>query len=242
MRARIIHKEPGNPEAIGLPRVGKIKVGIKNDKGLPESVDYFVSTGPYADHFNREYDQPKRITICFLSDDPMQSCIEQLVYYDSHGKVAARGDGETFEVWNMAKEKRETITTAERPDIMAEIEKLYPSKYGWVTELTLRFLIPKIRSVVGYWQFVTKGKESSIPQIREAFDSVLKIVGKVKMVPFDLLVEFAKSTNPGQSRRYPVVSLVPNADKANMAVMESYTKKKTLEPVNLSEDKKAISE
>jgi len=233
MKARInLSTAPG----FQLPRIGKIKVGMKNERGLPQSVDYFIATGNYAKHFEDVYGKSNRVTVCFLSDDPMESCREQLVYFDKGGKIAARGDGETFDVWNAANEQYETLTTAEHPDIMEQIEKRFPSTYGWSHELTLNFLLPKVRSVIGYWTFTTRGKESTIPQIRGAFDSVLAVVGHVKMMPFDLIVDFAGSMKPGQKKRFPVVSLVPNADKENMTVMENYTKRKAIKPVGLEDE------
>ena len=41
-----MRNEPIN--RISLPIIGKIKVGIKDEKGLPKSIDYFVSTGKQA--------------------------------------------------------------------------------------------------------------------------------------------------------------------------------------------------
>ena len=75
---------------------------------------------------------------------------------------------------------------------------------------------------MGCWQFRTKGAASSIPSIRDAYDAMLESNGKVAGVVFDLSVKFAKSQKPGQSSRYPVVSLTANESRENLEkVMEA---------------------
>ena len=76
--------------------------------------------------------------------------------------------------------------------------------------LTLRFIIPSVRGIVGVWQFSTKGKASSVKNIRNSFDGVQQLRGTVTQTVFDLSVAFAKSNKPDTNSRYPVVSLVAN--------------------------------
>lgn len=79
MKGRIMRNEPIN--RISLPIIGKIKVGIKDEKGLPKSIDYFVSTGKYAGLFNQAYgDKPQTIQIVFVYDEPGKSCKEEYQY------------------------------------------------------------------------------------------------------------------------------------------------------------------
>lgn len=75
---------------------------------------------------------------------------------------------------------------------------------------------------MGFWQFTTRGKESSIPQIIGAFDTVLQVRKTLAFQPFDLVVNFAKSQHPGEASRFPVVTLVPNADPTNMAIVDTF--------------------
>ena len=54
-----------------LPRVGQIKIGMKNANGYPQSVDYFIPTGKYAGLFTQAYgEKPQTIQIVFPDDDP----------------------------------------------------------------------------------------------------------------------------------------------------------------------------
>ena len=203
------------------PRLGKIKCGIKNDKGLPQSVDYFVATGKYASLFKEVYgEKPNRLLVCFPSDDANLVCREEYIYRDKAGKKIATGDGDTFTIWSNKEQTRITVTTEQYPDIMKKISDSYPSPQGWQVTLTLNFVCPMISKIYGVWEFQTRGAASSIPQIRDAFDAMIAKNGKIEGVLCDLNVEFAKSDSP-KSSRFPVVSLVPNETKENVDLIKS---------------------
>lgn len=212
------------PEQIGgfkLPRVGLIKTGYKNDKGQPRSCDYFLATGKYASMFNAAYpNEPNTIQIVFWEDNPASMCEERYEYRDKQGKLYARGDGETFEVWNTKAQKYEEYSTEEHPEIMQKVDDKVRNGKGWEVTLSLRFIMPKIKDIAGYWEYSTKGVASTIPAIRDTFDAMLQSRGSVRGVIFDLNVVFAKSQKPGVASRYPVVSLVPNQSKENIEAVK----------------------
>lgn len=63
MKGRIKRPEAQQSRLI-LPRVGQIKIGIKNANGYPQSVDYFIPTGKYAGLFTQAYgEKPQTIQI-----------------------------------------------------------------------------------------------------------------------------------------------------------------------------------
>lgn len=205
-----------------LPRVGFIKVGMKNAKGYPQSVDYFVPSGKYAGLFTQAYgDRPQTIQIVFLDDDAEKVCREEYQYRDDAGKLIAWGDGETFNVWDG--QKYNELSVKDYPKLMHGVARKYPNRIvraggdGWQVTLTLTFIIPLVRGVAGVWQFVTKGAASSIPGIRDTFDAMLSERGFVKGIIWDMNVQFAKSQKPGETFRYPVVSIVPNESEGNVA-------------------------
>jgi hypothetical protein len=217
MSGRILNREP--EVRLPLARIGKVKIGMKNDKGYPMSVDYFIPSGKYAGMFTAEYGlKPQTIQIIFIDDNPALSCDEEYEYRDDEGRLYAKGDGLVFSVWDGKAYKE--YNTAEHPDLMAGVAKKCPAKKGWSVTLRLRFIIPKIRGVAGYWEFATKGDASTIPNIRNSFDAMLENRGFVKGVIFDLNVEFAKSNKPGVTSRYPVVSLVPNHSAQNVEMIK----------------------
>ena len=111
---------------------------------------------------------------------------------------------------------------------MAMLEKHY--KQEWKITLTLVFILPLARGVMGCWQFQTKGSASTIPQVRDAFDAMLETNGKVAGVIFDLSVKMHVSQKPNEKSRYPVVTLVANESKENLLNVKA-----AKEPIALSE-------
>jgi hypothetical protein len=217
-KGRIIRQEPN--QSLQLPRVGMIKTGFKNEKGFPQSTDYFIATGKYSELFNREYpNKPSTIQVVFWDDDPETMCQERFEYRDAQGKLYASGDGENFKVWNSTEKKYQDMNIVDVPNLMEQIHKKVNYK-GWSVILTLRFLLPKVKDIAGFWEFNTKGEASTIPAIRDMFDAMLMQRGSVRGVIFDLNVVFAKSQKPGVGSRYPVVNLVPNQSKENIQALK----------------------
>lgn len=217
------------PMRLPLPRIGRIKIGMRNAKGLPQSVDYFIPLGKYAGLFAEAYgERPSTIQVVFPDDDPAKVCNEQYEYRDDKGRLLAKGDGEMFDVWNG--EGYVQMSTAEYPTLMQSIARRYPNGDvkrggdGWRVRLTLNVFVPLVRGVVGVWTFETSGTASTIPQIRDTFDYVqAQRGGTVAGVIFDLSVAFAQSQKPNSASRFPVVSLVPNESADNIrAVRDAY--------------------
>lgn len=215
MGGRIYRPEQG-AAILELPEIGRLHIGKKqmgqNGKEYPVSVDYFIPAGKYAGMFTQALgERPHTIQIIFPDDSPEKVCNERYEYRDNAGALVAKGDGRTFEIWVGKKYVPYSIDAF--PDIMDQIAKNNPTKRGaenWDIVLTLRFIVPAVRGIVGVWQFSTKGKASSVRNIRESFDSVQMMRGTVTQTVFDLSVQFAKSNKPNTNSRYPVVSLVAN--------------------------------
>lgn len=207
---------PEQTSVLDLPEIGRLHIGKKeigrNGKEYPTSVDYFIPSGKYAGMFvNALGEKPSTIQIIFPSDDAEKVCNERFEYRDDKGALIARGDGVRFDVWTG--QKYDVFGADEYPDIMEQIARNNPTKRGaenWDVALTLRFVVPAVRGIVGVWQFSTKGRASSVNNIRNSFDAVRQMRGTVCQTVFDLSVAFAKSNKPGVNSRYPVVSLVAN--------------------------------
>ncbi len=193
-----------------LPVLGKIKVGRKGENGYPQSVDYFICDSKYKSFFDEAYgEKPDTIQIAFISDSFESSCDERFECRDKDGRLSAKGDGESYYLYDSIKKK-----------YLLEADKEKLKNIGkWSTILTLTFVIPKIRGVFGVFQFSTKGKESSVPQIRDAFDMVKESAGTVVNIPFDLTVKKVKSQKPGEKSSFPVVNLVPNVSQQNIETL-----------------------
>lgn len=209
-------KRPESGSLLELPEIGRLHIGKKqvgqNGKEYPISTDYFIPSGKYAPMFLQAFgENPSMIQIVFPSDEPEKVCREEYQYRDNSGALVAKGDGQTFEVWDG--KSYVAYTVEQYPDLMDQITKNFPTKRGsenWDIVLSLAFIVPQVRGVVGVWKFSTKGKASSVKNIRESFDAVQIMRGTVTGTVFDLSVAFAKSNKPNTNTRYPVVSLVAN--------------------------------
>ena len=231
MNGRI--QRPENLNGLELPEAGRLHIDKKqigqNGKEYPVSVDWFIPSGKYAAMFTAALgEQPQTIQIIFPDDDPAKVCNEMYTYRDNAGALVARGDGIDFEVWNG--QKYVPVSAEKYPDIMKTICEKYPTRRGadnWDIELTMRFIIPAVRGIIGVWIFRTKGRASSIKNIRNSFDGVQRMRGSVTTSVFDLSVQFAKSNKPNQNSRYPVVSLVAN-DTAIEEIRQAIAQKDNL--------------
>lgn len=226
MAGRIINNK--EQKRLPLPVIGKVKVGelatSSTGKTYPRSLDYFVASGKYAELFKRAYgDKPSTIQIVFLNDDAELCCKEFYELRDTAGKLVSEGDGETFKVWSDKTKAYTFLSTNDYPDLMNMIAGKYP-KCEWKITLTLNFIIPKVRGIMGLWSFSTKGSASTIPQVRDTFDAMLEQNGHASGVIFDLSVKMHKSNKPNDSSRYPVVSLVPNESEENLRMVKESRK------------------
>ena len=212
MGGRIYRPEASGVALLELPEVGRLHVGMKSDKGYPMSIDWFRATGKYSALFVKALgEKPSTIQIVFPSDDAGKVCNERYEYRDDKGALVARGDGQVFEIWDGR--RYAPYSVEQYPDIVNQITAKNPTKRGednWDVVLTLRFIVPAIRGVVGVWVLNTKGRASSVKNLRDSFDSVQAMRGTVTTSVFDLSVHFHKSNKPGSNSRYPVLDLVCN--------------------------------
>lgn len=200
-----------------LPLIGRVKIGMKHpDKNYPMSLDYFRATGNFANEFHMANgDKPTKLPVCFISDNLEEVCNER---YESWvgGKRWGFGDGTNFTVWNKeagAGKGAYEQATADSPLVKG---------LKWDLMLTLRFVMLNMPGILGYWEFTTKAKQTTIPSVVKAFDYVRERANTVIAFPFSLLVEKKTGYNPGEARNYPVVTLVPNFSQESIELVSNY--------------------
>lgn len=224
MNGRI--KKAEQAPRLGFPKIGTVRCGVKvekNGKTYPTAVDYFVPRGNYARFFTDVYgEKPKVLQVMFLDDDPSLVCNERLELRNKEGRLVAYGDGLNFMVFDESTEKYHPYNLEKIPDML---ERLTAKQGGkWETTLTLRFLLPAISGIIGYWELQTKAVASSIPEITQVFDTVLEQKGFIRGILFDLHVEIHTSNKPNSRSRYPVLTLVPNHTAENKKLIERHFK------------------
>lgn len=219
-----------------LPEIGKIKIGEKKstgDKEYPVSLDYFRPTGRFENQFTEIIGaKPHEINIAFISDDLSEVCNQRYECWEGGRKWGESEDGYTYIIWDPnagdlikvkgstePKRKGSYITLVADTD---ENQRRIKAIGKWDEILTLRFVLLKLKGILGYWRFDTKAKTVSIPQIIESFDYVRERAGTIVGFPFSLTVEKVTSRNPGETRNYPVVKLVPNFSDESMLLVSDY--------------------
>lgn len=223
MSGRIVKQ---HASSASLPLIGRIKIGdkAKNSAGkeYPISIDYFRATEKYANKFNEVFgDRPNKIGIVFITDDLTEACSQYYASWDK-GKLWGEGDGEVFRIWDPTIVDKDGKAVGGYVKDVPKTDPRVKAIKGWAEHLRLRFVIPAIKDVLGYWEFMTKGSASSIPNIIETFDFIQKKAGTIMGFPFDLTVSKASGYSPGAAKSYSVVQLIPNRGEENISAIKAY--------------------
>lgn len=164
--------------------------------------------------FNQEYEAEFNVVSSLKKGEVrhLENGMEKLIYKDEIN----------FDFWSADRIKSKGLdanTFAQKLLEKAKIGARKPEQIQWEEILILRFLILKL-PMLGYWEFRTKGTESTIPTICSTLESVMKAAGTISRIPFDLSVRKSASDKSGDRRSYPVVSLVLNLDQERLEKLE----------------------
>ena len=214
-----------------LPIIGKVKIGEKNERGLPTSLDYFrFDTQPIFGHAVQQAlsqiqalgPKPTTLPILFCSEEEDFNLGHTLELRDQTGKLAYKTDLER--IYKAGLEPAWEDITEQVLAHFSSIEAALPAlaekrgakdkrtgkPVGFKERLTLRFTIPAM-PIAGCWELNTGAAQGSIDGILQAYDAVKLQRGQIAFQPFFLSVKKVKSDRAEVSRQYPVLTLVPVA-------------------------------
>ncbi|MCP4651283.1 MAG: hypothetical protein GY853_14540 [PVC group bacterium] len=202
------------------PKVGNIRIGIKDSRGIPKAIDYFLCDSNYKKTFNDVFgEKPNLLKIVFPSDKPEEVCRQQFEGRDKAGNLVYTSDGINHMLFNYDSgclipcEENELLQAKERGiRVMTGYGRNKKTEIVQITQesevLFLKFMIIKMSGILGTFVLTTKAAASSIPSIIASFDYVLERAGPNFIhVPFDLSVKIHKSNKPGTVSKYPVLTL-----------------------------------
>lgn len=199
----------GISEKRRLPRVGKVRLGIKaeNAQGVeyPKAVDYFVvnddqaTSSAAASAFHRAYPgEPKSIDIAFPSDKPEEFFQQWYRRYGKSKGLICKGDGETA--------TRLDESTEEMVEIECTPECEYLAKKHCRPVGSLQFLIPSITGIA-VWQIDT-GSYHSIVNLNSAIDMVRSLTGgRIAFVPLKLVIREREAQPNGTKKIINVLDI-----------------------------------
>ena len=221
----------GLSEVRRLPRVGKIRLGIKKNKDgveYPAEVDYFIldpqtpselENKRLKDIFHHKYgEQPKQIPVMLPVGD-IDIVFPQ--FYKRYGKTTmlqCKGDG--VEAVCTTDEFTEGLEEIGKTDMgLPKVKCLGPHcpyqknrQCGRVG--TLQVLLPELPGS-GVWQ-ITTGSYNSIVNINSCLDYVKTVAGRFNMIPVILERREQLIQNEGKARKHYIMHINLNVSLADL--------------------------
>jgi len=192
----------GLSEIRRLPRLGKIRLGIKkktkDGKEYPSEVDYFIldpqtpselENEKLIDEFHKLYgDQPKSIKIMFPVADSEYYFPQFYKRYGSGSSLKCKGDGETASC--TMEEFAKGLKAVGKDEMGLTKVKcegrdcLYYKKKECTEVGVLQALLPDLPGA-GVWQ-ITTGSFHSIVNLNSCIDYIKAVCGRAHMIPLTL--------------------------------------------------------
>lgn len=245
----------GLTEARRLPRLGKIRLGIKaknaEGKEYPKEVDYFIADPQIPDEnkkqeiiakFYKLYgDQPKRIEIMFPVSDPDVFFQQWYKRYGSGTLLQCKGDGETAICSSEEFAKGLEITDKDDmglPIVKCEGKNCSYFKANKCAQVgTLNVFLPEIEGL-GVWQIVT-GSTNSILNINSSIDIIKAACGRIHMIPLTLERRREEISHEGKKTVHYIMNIstsIKLGDLQRQALIDPSKILLELSPAHLGED------
>lgn len=201
----------GVSEVVRLPRLGKIKLGIKKetDEGIsyPSPTDYFVCPEEVRKVFG---EKPKELRVMFPTEEQSQWASQYLRCYSASRGLICRGDGETA----VARVDIRTGEIATRESSETELREITcnPAKCAYHRSdrcrrvMNLQFLLPDCPGF-GVYQLNTTSFYS-IVNVNSSLELIRGTCGRLAMIPLLLkLVEQEVQLEGNRKKTVRVLSL-----------------------------------
>jgi hypothetical protein len=200
----------GVSEIVRLPRLGKIRLGVKNETSdgvsYPSPTDYFVCPDEVKKMFG---EKPKGLRIMFPTEDEKQWASQFYRCYSATRGLICRGDGETA----MARIDNATGEISTRDSVETELREIIcnPAKCSLHQKdrcrrvMNLQFLLPDCPGF-GVYQLDTTSFYS-IVNINSSLDLIHGTCGRLSMIPLSLKLVEQEVQREGKKKTVRVLSL-----------------------------------
>ena len=214
----------GVSEVVRLPRLGKIRLGIKKENAegtiYPSPTDYFVCPEEVRKVFG---EKPRELRIMFPTEDETQWASQYLRCYSETGNLICRGDGETA----MATVETVNREAGSKGEIISKLLEMpcNPArcpiyKQGHCRRvMNLQFLLPDCPGF-GVYQLDT-GSFYSIVNINSSLELIRGICGRLSMIPLSLRLVEQEVMPEGKKKTVRILRLTA---PYSMAEIQKYAK------------------
>jgi len=181
----------GVTEVVRLPRLGKIRLGIKKENAsgvqYPSPTDYFVCPEEVRKVFG---DKPRELRIMFPTDEQAQWASQFLRCYSASRGLICRGDGEMaiarIDIRTGEIATREAAETELREVTCNPAKCVYYQKAHCRRVMNLQFLLPDCPGF-GVYQLDTSSF-NSIVNVNSSLELIRGICGRLSMIPLSLKI------------------------------------------------------
>lgn len=208
----------GLSEQRRLPRLGKIRLGIKkkNKSGVeyPASVDYFVCPEEIQAVYG---EKPKKLDVIIPVEDEEIWANQYYRQYSKTRGLICKGDGEFCrrmidkQTGDIANRDTKIITWEEGLPCPGRECPDYKAK-ACQEVMNLQFLLPRVPGM-GVWQIDT-GSINSIMNINNCSTMIRAMCGHVAWIPLTLTLEPTEVNNPEDGKKKTVQCLHLNYEKS----------------------------
>ncbi len=205
----------GLSEARRVPRLGKIRLGIKvtkqrEDKSeytYPSATDYFVCPAELLKALGLKEDaKPITLDIMFPTEQETDFAPQWYRCYSMTRGLVCKGDGEFCS--RMVDEKGDLANRDSKQVVWKDNlpcdgkDCLYFKNKQCKTVMNLMFLLPSVPGL-GVWQIDT-GSVNSIININSGIDFIRKVCKRISYVPLTLSLEAQQVINPEDGKKKTV--------------------------------------
>lgn len=208
MRGKFTRIEGRYSQARRLPRLGKIRLGVKveqlgkESKTFPRETDYFVCPPEVQQVYG---EKPTELDVLLPSDDPEIVFPQKLAMYGSGSGLKCHGNGRQAERYNEEKKAWEPRTCP------CEHLRTKDNTRGNCTEKSDLMVILPLVSMGGCYQIKT-GSVVSTENINSALDMTRAVAGRISLLPMKLRRVAQQMNHDGKPRTHYVLNLILNAN------------------------------
>jgi hypothetical protein len=200
----------GVTEVVRLPRLGKIRLGIKKENAsgvqYPSPTDYFVCPEEVRKVFG---DKPRELRIMFPTDEQAQWASQFLRCYSASRGLICRGDGEMaiarIDIRTGEIATREAAETELREVTCNPAKCVYYQKAHCRRVMNLQFLLPDCPGF-GVYQLDTSSF-NSIVNVNSSLELIRGICGRLSMIPLSLKIVEQEVQPEGKKKTVRILSL-----------------------------------